>query len=279
MSATPRSATADRKPYDLATAAHDYPEWHGPPSRTILVCAHPRSGSTLLGEALYFAGGFGCPLEYFHRGFRPAFDQRWGARGIDALVRALHRSRTDPDGVFGVKLFWRDLEEIAHELDPVRFSVSEAWAEDTALQRYRDIWNCVSPIFPDPVIISLGRHDRLRQAASAITAVQSGRWRAIPESGDVPAVGEVVYDHDRMLAQIALADFASGHWERFFEATGAKPYRLYYEDMDRDYDASVTSLLRHLGSEAAVPRQRMRRQSNANTERLVLQFLRDSQAR
>ena len=51
-------------PYDLASAAHDYPIWEGLPRRTVLLCTHPRSGSTLLGEALYFAGGLGCPLEY-----------------------------------------------------------------------------------------------------------------------------------------------------------------------------------------------------------------------
>ena len=52
--------------YDLAGPEGDYPEWDGPPRRSIVLCTHPRSGSSLLGEALTFAGGFGCPLEYFH---------------------------------------------------------------------------------------------------------------------------------------------------------------------------------------------------------------------
>ncbi len=50
--------------YDLVRAEADYPEWQGPPRRTLLICTQPRSGSTLLGEALWFAGGLGCPLEY-----------------------------------------------------------------------------------------------------------------------------------------------------------------------------------------------------------------------
>ena len=54
-------------PYDLTLAGADCPRWDGPPRRSILICSHPRSGSTLLGEAIRFAGGLGCPLEYLHR--------------------------------------------------------------------------------------------------------------------------------------------------------------------------------------------------------------------
>jgi hypothetical protein len=35
--------------YDLADAGADYPEWHGPPCRTLVICTQQRSGSTLTG--------------------------------------------------------------------------------------------------------------------------------------------------------------------------------------------------------------------------------------
>src|ERR1700761_3371165 len=116
------SAGPNNTPYDLATAEHDYPARDGAPLRTILICTHPRSGSTLLGEALYFAGGLGCPLEYFHAGFRPALARRWKPRSLSDYIAAAHRWRTDPGGTFAVKLFWRDVRELAAELDPDRFA-------------------------------------------------------------------------------------------------------------------------------------------------------------
>src|SRR5947207_3029397 len=116
----PSSDTAS-EPYDLATAGHDHPLWDGLPRRTILICTHPRSGSTLLGEALYFADGLGCPLEYFHAGFRPTFTARWGCADIVDYGRAVHRWRTDMSGIHSVKLFWRDVAELAGQLRPGRF--------------------------------------------------------------------------------------------------------------------------------------------------------------
>src|SRR5262249_3954211 len=80
---------ARRPSYDLATERGDYPDRDGPPNRTLLVCCHPRSGSTLLGEAIFTAGGLGCPLEYLHRGFRPAFAARWKTPDLDAFIGAL----------------------------------------------------------------------------------------------------------------------------------------------------------------------------------------------
>ena len=63
--------TTPRKQYDLSNSDHDYPAWEGPPRRTIVICTHPRSGSTLLGEALFFAGNMGCPPRILSSRFSP----------------------------------------------------------------------------------------------------------------------------------------------------------------------------------------------------------------
>jgi LPS sulfotransferase NodH len=78
-----------------------------------LICTHPRSGSTLLGEALYFAGDLGCPLEYFHAGFRPTLAARWGCAGLEDYGRAVHRWRTDPSGTLSVNLNCHDVADKA----------------------------------------------------------------------------------------------------------------------------------------------------------------------
>jgi LPS sulfotransferase NodH len=78
---------------------------------------------------------------------------------------------------------------------------------------------------------------------------------------------------------IAYTDFCHRHWRGFFAAIGAAPHSLAYEDLTRDHDAAVKAVLDHLGSTAAVPPVRMRRQSDARSEAMVVRFLRENAAR
>ena len=270
-----------RKRYDLTTAAHDYPVWEGPPRETLLICAHPRSGSTLLGEALYFAGGFGCPLEYFHSGFRPDLAARWGTTNVTEHAGALHRLRTDPGGVMSIKIFWRDVVDIIIELDPENFGpeVERARPEDLTPADYRRIAEVLEPLFPNARHVHLWRRDRIRLAVSSLKAVQTGEWRAIPETGTQTPRGTLEFDFDRIDALIAYADFCHAHWRNYFAAIGVTPYELTYEDLAADYENAVRGLLDHLGSDAAVPAVRMQRQAGASNEAFVLRYLREHRER
>ena len=266
--------------YDLTGAAHDYPPWAPPPRRTVLICTHPRSGSSLLSEALYFAGGLGCPIEYFHRGFRPALAERWGTSRLAEHVAAVHRLRTDPGGTLGVKLFWRDVAEIAAELAPERFGRLSEWRPSAmSPDAYRAIAGLVAPLFPNPHFIHLRRSDRVRQAVSGLTAQQTGLWRLIPESGEEAAAGAAEYDFERIDGYVAYSDLCNAHWANFFAAIGTVPFTLTYEQLAADYARTVSGVLAHLGSDATPPPVRMRRQSGAVNEAFVLRYLRDRQGR
>ena len=274
------SAGLSNKPYDLATVEHDYPARDGLPLRTILICTHPRSGSTLLGEALYFAGGLGCPLEYFHAGFRPALAERWGCKGLSDYGRTVHRLRTDASGTLSVKLFWRDVAELAGELQPGRFDdLHQRPPEATSPDMYREIAGLLAPLFPAARYIHLLRRDRVRQAVSAAAAVQTGIWRKIPQMGERTEATAPSFDFATIERLIAYADFCHRHWHGLFEAIGAAPYGLAYEDLTRDHDATVKAVLEHFGSTAAVPPVRMKRQSDARNEAMVLRFLREQATR
>jgi LPS sulfotransferase NodH len=271
-------STPTVSPYDLALAGSDFPRWDGPPRRTIAICSHPRSGSTLLGEAIHFAGGLGCPLEYLHRGFRPAIAARWAAPDLASYVAALHRHRTGPNGVLSIKLFWQDVEAIAHERAPDRFPAPRS-PDDTSAQAYRDVRALLDDILPDPSFVHLERQDRVRQAVSAIVATETGQWRAVPGMGRETPAGAAAYDYDRILRMVAFADYSHAHWRAFFAANGIKPCRLTYEDLAGDFDGAVGRLLAALGSTSAPPPRRMRRQSTEATEGMVRRFLRDHAAR
>lgn len=266
--------------YDLSLGANDFAAWDGPPRRSLVICSHPRSGSTLLGEAVHFAGGLGCPLEYLHRGFRPTLADRWGAPDLDSYVTAMHQWRTDPSGTFSIKLFWQDVEEVAHERAPDRFppphTLSPDACDDATYRAYHDL---LADILPAPRFVLLERRDTLRQAVSAMIASQTGLWRAIPGVGRSEARGTAEYDYDRILALVSFGRDSADHWTRYFQAIGATPRRVAYEDLVRDYAATVGTLLADLGRPGEAPAQRMRRQSDEVGEAMVLRFLREHAAR
>ena len=267
-------------PYDLALACGDFAPWDGQPRRCILICSHPRSGSTLLGEAIRFAGGLGCPLEYLHRGFRPTIAERWQAHDLASYGTAMHRHRTEPNGVFSIKLFWQDIEDVGHERAPDRVPPPATKPpEAMQAQDYRDLWALLSDILPNPEFVYLKRHDRVRQAVSAMIAAQTGLWRSIPGVGRQEALGPAEYDYDRILGTIALAEYCDEHWRGFFAANGVTPSTLTYEELSGDDATAMTSLLAKLGGSAPPPPRRMRRQADERSEAMVLRFLRDHAAR
>ena len=274
------AAPAPRRQYDLATADHDYAAWHGPPRRTVLICTHQRSGSTLLGEALHFAGGLGCPLEYFHVGFRPALAERWQTPDLASYAAAVTRYRTDPGGTLSVKLFWRDVVELATEIDPARFaSLAQSQPEETSADRYRALAELMAPLFPSPIFVHLSRRDRLRQAISAVAANDTGLWRSIPDVGEQNPRADPNFDFERIERLIGYSDFCHGHWDNFFAAMDVAPYRVTYEELAVDYHASVTGVLRFLGSAATPPPVRMRKQADGRSEATVVRYLRERAAR
>ena len=234
----------------------------------------------MLGEAIHAAGGVGLPLEYFHRGFRPRFEARWGAASADAYIQAAHRFRTDPTGVFGVKLFWRDVEELAHERGPApRSEVPRPLSGDLTPSDYRALFDRIADALPNPTFINLRRHDRVRQAVSSLTAQRTGHWREVPGAPRRPAIEPPTYDFERLLGQVAEANRCSRHWTAFFAALGVAPYEISYERLVGDYAATVAALLTAIGATDPTARApRLRRQSDATSEAMALRFLRDEAA-
>jgi LPS sulfotransferase NodH len=266
---------AQSKPYDLATAEHDYPDWPGAPARSVLICTHPRSGSTLLGEILYFAGDLGCPLEYFHIGFRPRFEARWGVSEIGEFSRAVWRHRTGPNGVLSTKLMWRDIQELAMALDPEGLAEIESAPPDAVSpDTYARVARLIEGLLPSPVCVHLYRRDRLRQAVSATIATQTGQWRAIP-GAEMVREREPEYDAETITRLIGYSDFCHGHWRNLIAAMEGPSLSIAYEDMVRDYPASTDALLAELGSSQASPPIRMRRQADRISEAFVMRYLRE----
>jgi LPS sulfotransferase NodH len=274
---------APPRSYDLTGPDYDH-DHEGPPRRTLLLCSLRRSGSTLLAEALHATGRLGCPLEYFFAGMRPGIAERWAAPDLAGYVRALYRHRTDAGGTLAVKLFWPDLVGLCAETWPdraERYQINLETAPAADAERvYADVARIVTDLFPNPSVVLLRRRDVLRQATSDVVAQQTGRWREVPGSNG-PAVGDPTYDRDAIDRRLGQVVYEQARWRDFLARLGLPVAELAYEDLVRDWDGVLGPLLAGLvgdGFDGVVPAPRLRRQSDARSERILLRYLEDRRA-
>ena len=91
----------------------DFPLRPGLPERPWLLASVPRSGSTFVSHLLWATGSLGAPLEYLN--FEPTGPYGFASGSPVAqneLWAAVLRRRTSPNGVFGLKAFPGQLEEV-----------------------------------------------------------------------------------------------------------------------------------------------------------------------
>ncbi|MGN6558130.1 MAG: Stf0 family sulfotransferase [Solirubrobacterales bacterium] len=252
------------------------------PDHSYLVCATPRSGSTLVCHALEETGVAGRPEEYFealrhsgrprrpeeyflgvedqsirdHLGERsvgsdpPPRSPLWSRAAYDRYLEWVFETGTTDNGVFGAKLMWGYFGEFVSLLRNI--------------PAYRDVplAELLPTVFPDLTFVRVVRGDKVRQAVSLWKAVQTATWRedhAGAEAGSVEGNGAAyqsfIEEHrpqlrfhyraiDHLLDQL-LTEEAS--WDAFFEHSGIKPILVLYENFAADYETSTLNLLDRLG--------------------------------
>ena len=201
---------------DLARSPEDFARWvvstprpsaETPPDRSYFICATPRCGSWFLSGLLASTGVAGRPHEWFWRDTRASLERAWGVAG-DEYVQLVLAAGTTPNGVFGAKVMWASLPDLAP--------------------------------FPRPSFVWLRRRDRLAQAVSFAKAVQTGHWHHWdPEPREVPSYRFDVVD--TLLREVEELD---RQWEGWFEREGLEPLELGYEQLVGD---PVAATLRVLG--------------------------------
>jgi LPS sulfotransferase NodH len=239
-----------------------------------LVCATPRSGSTLLCELLDQTGVAGHPEEYFealrHSGVprqpHEYFDRERHANIIerlafrempDGVVRpanplwdpsdygryldwALEQGTTS-NGVFGAKLMWGYLGDFADLLRTIR---GMAGFPLPALLAHS---------FPGLRYIQITREDKVRQAVSLWKAVQTQAWRQGDADRTAPAADPVFsFRAINYLVRLLTAHDAS--WDAYFLGLGRPPQlKVTYEELAADPEPVVHRVLAHLGIPAPDP--------------------------
>ena len=239
------------------------------PMLSYLVCATPRSGSTLLCHELDETGLAGRPQEYFealrrsgvprrpHEYFDPdrhpniverlAFREMFeGAPKPNPLWRpdtygqylewAL-REGTTPNGVFGAKLMWGYLGDFAELLRGIDGMGG------------RSLPDLLSRAFPGLRYVQITRRDKVRQAVSLWKAVQTQAWQRDAGSSDDGRQGHVpepVFSFraiNYLMRQLTAHDAS---WDAYFLGLGYEPLKVTYEELAESTDAVVRNVLEHL---------------------------------
>jgi LPS sulfotransferase NodH len=253
------------------------------PSHSYLVCATPRSGSTLLCHLLDQTGLAGHPEEYFealrhsgrprrpeeyflgaedpsirdHLGERAVGSEPqprsplWSRAAYDRYLEWAFEAGTTPNGIFGAKLMWGYFGEFVSLLRNI--------------PAYRDVplAELLPTVFPELTFVRVVRANKVRQAVSLWKAVQTATWRedqasakaASVEDGDSPPYRAFIEEHrpqlrfhykaiDHLLEQLLIEEAS---WDAFFEHAGIKPVLVLYENFAADYETSTLRLLERLG--------------------------------
>ncbi|HEX2742573.1 MAG TPA: Stf0 family sulfotransferase [Rubrobacter sp.] len=273
------------------------------PELSYLICATPRSGSTLLCAALDDTGIAGHPEEHFEvllETGRPRQPRDYFQRSNDPEVWALlddpefedvlgeyggrysdHQARRDPS--------WRPpafetlvdeaLKKGTTENGVLGTKIMWAYLRDfVRLARRTPRLKSVPPRdVPASVLPNLRRFvwihraDTTRQAVSLWKALQSQQWRRDSDEelgGRGLRFSFAAVDHLKV-----RIDEHNAAWQNFFEECGVEPMEVVYEELVEDYEGTVLWLLDGIGisipENFGVTEPKMRRQADDLSEEWV----------
>ena len=226
----------------------------------LIVCATQRSGSTLLCELLKATGVAGIPNEYFQHfkdsgladqprqylagvsdpavlDLLPPLDP--GVPEAEFDFDAVRRAGTTPNGVFAAKIMWSHTDDLWRRLQGRRL-------ED---------------VFGPLRYVQIVRRDKVAQAVSLWTAIQTQSWR-----DGQPIEREPVYSRPAIEHLIGWLEHGERSWTNWLQ--GRDPDVVVFEDFVRDPAPVVEAFT---GIAAIAPP--MKRQSGARSSEWASRFL------
>lgn len=179
----------------------DFPYKIEAPSKTYMVAAIPRTGSTHFCLSLWRTGCLGAPLEYINLKNRDHTIDRLGGGDLVKYWKALLHVRTSKNGVFGFKSFVPNFKDIAVKSEELLALIAPAH------------------------VVYITRRDKIAQAASYARAVQTQAWFAGVKEQTAPRYDPALLKQ----AELWIAQ-QEDSWEKIFQLKEVDPIRVYYED-------------------------------------------------
>lgn len=224
-----------------------------------LLCATPRTGSTLLCHLLASTGVAGRPASYFREPDLATWAARWGLPPADgdrvdaAYVEAVLEAARTPDGLVGIRLMWGSAEPLLSRLAVLH--------PDLAGNPRVLLDAVLGPVR----VVHLRRRDVVAQAVSWALAERTGHW----QDGDPRTAAPTTPDLELVDALVATIREHDAAWSRWFAALGLEPVRLDHEDLVADPVAATAGVLAGLGlrlpagAQVAAPDRRQADEVNA----------------
>jgi LPS sulfotransferase NodH len=212
------------------------------PAGGYVLCASPRSGSTLLCDMLARTGVAGSPGSFFRDASVATYRRRWGVapEGVKEwgrdYVEAVRDRGTGATGCFGMRIMWSDMPAFLNRLRRLYPSPSDD------VERLR-------ATFGIERFVHLSRADRIRQAVSLVLARQSGLWHQNADGSDRERSAPSRtprYDFDEIASVLRVLDDEAVGWQRWFESTSVVPLTVGYEALSVDPKGELQRVLRHL---------------------------------
>jgi LPS sulfotransferase NodH len=203
-----------------------------------IICATPRTGSTLLCDMLRATKVAGVPESYFMRDIDPVWAAELGlpacgvlgaadyAGAYLAAVIAAGKGETD---VFGLRLMHANLRDLTGMID----QVVPGHISDTAR---------LGAVFGRVSFIHLSRADKVAQAISMVKAEQTGLWHIAPDGSEVERLAPPAtpkYDFQRIADTVAQLSADDAAWGAWFADQGITPLRIGYEPLAHDPAATL----------------------------------------
>lgn len=212
-----------------------------------LICATPRSGSTLLCGLLDSSGVAGHPASYFNRKSVDDYADAWRiarpreGRIDEAFVQAALTAGRTPNGVFGGRVMAETVPELISGLAAVaaRPAATEVDLLSAQMGRLR--------------FVHLRRCDVVAQAVSWARSLQTHFWH--PGEAVAPAGQDPHYDEELIGRLVATIERAEAEWAGWFAAHRIVPCEVTYEELAADPPGTAQRVLDHLGLEVPPDRR------------------------
>ena len=230
----------------------DFPPRASGPAITYLLASVPRAGSTFFSHVLWRTGCLGAPLEYLN--FEPAGPYGFAAKSPEMQLQLWHsvlRRRCSPNGVFGLKVFPIQLEQLNQGNSPL----------------LSEVLSMMLPRDRERRVVYLRRCDRIAQAVSYARASMSGIWRKEQEEG---AAAPIDYSQEALESAERGIAFQEEVWARMFNDLRIEPMELWHEDVLSDPAAAAQQVAGHIGvtidPRAAVPVPEIEKQTEGDAQ-------------
>ena len=207
-----------------------------------LICATPRTGSSLLCGLLASTKVAGQPESYFREPDEQLWAARWdivcssdGVFEYSEFVRAALAAGRTANGVFAARIMWGTLDHLVDRLVAVHPAPAGGALD------------LLNQAFGHTEFVYLHRDDVLAQAVSRHRAEQTNVWHRTDQEESKQPEKEPRFDFDQVCKLVQTIEEQNSAWRAWFASVGIQPHMVRYEDLDTDPVRVACEVLDFLG--------------------------------